>query len=265
LTFGLRSGDRWSVTGSALAGGLVGSWLGYSMGGWPMAVPLALLGASVGAAARYATIREKYAWDAQFAAVAARNGWTMETGLKGGPYGALPGFLPFSRGRDQRAHRALGGRLDGRAFWVMDAAYTTGSGKSQQVHSVAAVLLEMPFGLDLSIQRETAGHKLVDALGGEDIDFEDDRFSRTFWVKSSDRRAAYAVLHPQTLQFLLDRGTEWTWHWLGGKLMMARPGKLQPSECEALVAQAAAFDALLPRHLVEERKAVGRPGQLSPL
>ena len=265
MTFRFRASERWSVAAAGAVAGIIAGWLGYNMGGWLMAVPLAALGAAIGTAGRHATLRQKYVWDAQFAAVAQRNGWTMETGLKGGPYGALPGFLPFSRGRDQRAHRALGGRLEGRPFWVMDAAYTTGSGKSQQVHSVSAVLVGMPFGLDLTIQRETAGHKLVDALGGEDIDFEDDRFSRTFWVKSADRRAAYDVLHPQALQFLLDRGTEWTWHWLGGRLMMARPGKLQPTECEALVAQAAAFVALLPRHLVEARKAADRSAWLSPL
>jgi hypothetical protein len=265
MTTPLRSGDRWSVAAAGTVVGVIAAWLGFNMGGLPMAVPLGLLGAAIGTAGRYAAIRQKSIWDAQFAAVAQKQGWSMETDLTGGPQGLLPGYLPFSRGHGAVAHRALSGTTDGARFWVMDAAYTTGSGKSTQVHPVSAVLFEVPFGLTLSIQRETAGHKLADALGGADIDFEDDRFSRQFWVQSPDRRTAYDVLHPKTLQFLQDLGTDWTWHWVGAKVVMARHGRLQPSECERLVAQAAAFVALLPRHLVSDRKAAARPSPLSPL
>ncbi|HUR24669.1 MAG TPA: hypothetical protein VM327_01475 [Candidatus Thermoplasmatota archaeon] len=246
-----------------IVAGLLAAWLGYNMGGWLMAVPLALVGAAIGTSARYAAIRQKYIWDAQFAAVAQKHGWTMETDLKDGPQGLLPGFIPFSRGHGSVAHRCLQGTKEGMRFWVMDAAYTTGSGKSTQVHPVCAVLFEAPFSLTLSIQGETAGHKLVDALGGADIDFEDDRFSRQFWVQSPDRRTAYDVLHPKTLQFLQDLGADWTWHWVGAKVMMARHGKLQPSDCEALITQAGVFVALLPRHLVSDRRAAVRASPFS--
>lgn len=265
MSIRLRGDDRLSVAVVGFVAGLIAGWLGYSMGGMPMAVPLALLGASIGAAASYATFREKYVWDAQFAAEAQRQGWTMETNLRGGPGGHLPTFIPFSRGHSQVAHRALQGTKDGVRFWVMDAAYTTGSGKTTQVHAVSAVLFDVPFSLRLSIQRETAGHKLADALGGTDIDFEDDRFSRQFWVQSPDRRAAYDVLHPKALLFLQERGTDWTWHWVGAKVLMSRSGKLKPSECDALVGQAVAFVALLPRHLVADHKARAPPSPFSPI
>jgi hypothetical protein len=188
---------------------------------------------------------------AAFAEVARQQGWTHLAGLgKEDPVvHDVAGCKPFSHGHSQRAEQRLSGNRDGVAFHILDGRYTTGSGRSSRRHAVAAVAVGMPFHLVLTIEAETLGHKVVDALGGEDIDVESDEFSRRFWVKSRDRRTAYDVLHPRAIEFLLGLGPSWTWHWNGPFLVMSREGRLKPQDCLPLLEQALAFRALLPRHL----------------
>ena len=57
---------------------------------------------------------------------------------------------------------------------------------------------------DLLIRKEGLGDKLAGGLGFDDIDFESEEFSRTFWVKSQDKRFAFDVIHPLMMEFLLD-------------------------------------------------------------
>lgn len=185
-----------------------------------------------------------------FADLARRHGWTHHARMKDGLFSVASGCLPFTRGRDAVATNALEGRKDGVGFLLMDARYTTGSGKSRQAHPVAALALQMPFDFALAIEAERLGHKLVDAFGGEDIDVESDEFSRRFWVKSPDRRMAYGILHARAIEFLLAIGEGWTWHWNGTTLVMSRPGSLEPGDCLATLEQGLAFRRLLPRHLL---------------
>ena len=45
--------------------------------------------------------------------------------------------------------------------------------------------------------------KIAQALGYDDIDFESAEFSRTFCVRSKDRKFAYDVCHAQMIEYLL--------------------------------------------------------------
>ena len=76
----------------------------------------------------------------------------------------------------------------------------------------------------LTIANEQWGHKLIDALGAEDIDFESDEFSRAYWVKSSDRKFAYDALHPRAMQALLEHRTPFKWEWKGTLLLLVGNG-----------------------------------------
>ena len=56
---------------------------------------------------------------------------------------------------------------------------------------------------DLLIRPEGFFDKVAGAFGFDDIDFESEEFSRAFFVKSSDKRFAYDVLHPRMLELLM--------------------------------------------------------------
>ena len=56
----------------------------------------------------------------------------------------------------------------------------------------------------LLIRPEGFFDKIAGAFGFDDIDFESVEFSKRFYVKSTDKRFAYDVLHPRMMQFLLD-------------------------------------------------------------
>ena len=256
--------DRKRIVQAALLAGAVFAAVGFQIG--PVAALVGFLVAAPAAAVvAYLSLQESRKRHAAFLAVAQRHGWTLEANVRDGPGGTLKHYAPSRRGHSQRAHFVLAGQADGIAFMVLDAEYVTGSGKSRQSHRLSAVLVDLPVSLTMSIERETGGHKLFDALGGEDLDVEDDEFSRQFWVRCNDgqRRTAYGVLHPKAIEFLKQAGTDWTWDWRGMRCMMSRPGRLAPENAPGLAAQAVAFARLVPRHLIAQQRPPA-PGLLSP-
>ncbi len=116
----------------------------------------------------------------------------------------------FSRGRRRSGYNTLSGplTLGGRPFYVRmgDYRYTTGSGKNARTHRLSYAVLRVPWieTPHLLIRREGIADKIGGGLGFDDIDFESEEFSRTFWVKSSDRKFAYDVVHPVMMRFLLE-------------------------------------------------------------
>lgn len=116
----------------------------------------------------------------------------------------------FGRGRRRVASNTMHGTVElaRQACRVKmgDYRYTTGSGKHQQTHRISYAIVQLPWigTPDLLVRREHLGDKVGSSLGFDDIDFESEEFSRAFWVKSSDRKYAYDVIHPGMMQFLLD-------------------------------------------------------------
>ncbi len=116
----------------------------------------------------------------------------------------------FRQGRRRTAWNTLSGvrTVAGKPVRVKmgDYRYTTGSGKNARTHKLSYAIFHLPWvgTPDLLIRREHIGDKLKSGLGFDDINFESEEFSRRFWVKSSDRKYAYDVLHPRMMQLLLD-------------------------------------------------------------
>ena len=48
--------------------------------------------------------------------------------------------------------------------------------------------------------------KLAGFVGFDDIDFESEEFSKRYFVKSSSKEFAYALIHPQMMEFLMNLG-----------------------------------------------------------
>lgn len=122
-------------------------------------------------------------------------------------------FELFRRGHTKRAYNTLAGTFDvsGRPFRAFMGDYrysvTTSNGKSTQTttYRVSYIILHAPYeGLpSLFIRPEGFMDKIKGALGFDDIDFESEEFSRKFYVKSSDKRFAYDVIHPRMMEFLM--------------------------------------------------------------
>lgn len=115
----------------------------------------------------------------------------------------------FKKGRSRRGYNTMSGMISLAGYRVRvvmgDYRYTTGSGKNSHTHRVSYATFQLPFlrTPDLLVKKEGIGDKLVGGLGFDDIDFESEEFSRAFWVKSSDKRFAYDVIHPRMMEFLM--------------------------------------------------------------
>jgi len=121
-------------------------------------------------------------------------------------------FAVFRKGHSRAATNTMRGkvRVNGEVHPVMMGDYrykqTEGSGKSRRTvtYRLSYLIVQFPrSGVpDLLIKPEGIFDKLGQALGFDDIDFEDFEFSKRFVVKSSDRRFAYDVCHPRMIEWL---------------------------------------------------------------
>jgi hypothetical protein len=164
------------------------------------------------------------------------------------------GVPPFGQGYSQAAQDIVSGTHLGVPFEAWTYRYTVKHGKHSRTYHFKVLVLAMPAtSPGLTIQEEHLGHKVQDALGGEDIDFESLEFSKRFWVQSRDRRFAYDVLHPRAIAHVEAQGTSRSWHWKGNRLMVAEPGALRREAVLALWPVANPMRELVPAHVRSPR------------
>jgi hypothetical protein len=60
----------------------------------------------------------------------------------------------------------------------------------------------------LFLRAEGMLDRLAGFIGFDDIDFESEEFSKRYFCKSDDRQFAYAIIHPQMMEWLLSRKYE---------------------------------------------------------
>jgi len=121
-------------------------------------------------------------------------------------------FEIFRRGHSRIARNTLSGSIqlfdqDCRLV-AGDYRYkvTSGSGKNRRTstYRFSYLIVHPPWMTPpLLIRPEGVFDKIKGVFGFDDIDFESAEFSRKFYVKSSDKRFAYDVLHPRMMEFLL--------------------------------------------------------------
>lgn len=126
---------------------------------------------------------------------------------------SLPGQFPFldrlQKGSRRYAFNRLAGPYHGHEVLVFDYHYETYSTDSKghtqtHHHYFSFFMLFLPRSFpELTIVREGWGSKLAQAFGYDDIDFESAEFSRRFCVRSRDKRFAYDICHPRTIDYLL--------------------------------------------------------------
>jgi hypothetical protein len=174
-------------------------------------IPLFLIGFGLLAYYSYQQAKKRRE---ELAALAARWGWSFSPSYESDWDSRYSQFGCFTQGHSRCAYNLLQGTIevDGQhqPCTVGDYTYkvTTGSGKDENTttYYFSFLLFELPFvGLpQLAIRPEGFFDSVTSFMGFDDIDFESEEFSRKFHVKSSDKRFVYDLLHPRTMEFMLD-------------------------------------------------------------
>lgn len=115
----------------------------------------------------------------------------------------------LAKGENRYAFNVLSGIYRNARVLVFDYHYETHSSDAKgnqqtQNHYFSAFLLSVDrLFPELTIAREGFFSKIAQAFGYDDIDFESHEFSRKFCVRSKDKKFAYDICHPRTMEFLL--------------------------------------------------------------
>jgi hypothetical protein len=143
--------------------------------------------------------------------------WARAHGLSFSPareYGfdeCYAGFDALRQGSNRYACNVMRGSWRDWPLLAFDYHYETHSTDSKgrrqtHHHHFSMVILDSPIPLKpLFIRPEGFFDKVTEFFGFDDIDFESAEFSRRFYVKSPDRKWAYDVIHPRTMEFLLSQ------------------------------------------------------------
>jgi hypothetical protein len=164
------------------------------------------------------------------------------------------GFLnKLAQGDNRYAFNTLWGNFRNHAVYAFDYHYETYSRSSEgretndHYFSCLILMLERRFP-ELIIAREGFLSKLAQSLGYEDIDFESHEFSRTFCVRSRDKKFAYDFCHARTMEFLLqnqDLSIE-----LEGPVLAIMFGyRLDPPQVERNLNRLVHLRSLMPKYL----------------
>jgi len=165
------------------------------------------------------------------------------------------GFLDkLAQGSDRYAFNVLSGNYRQNQVLVFDYHYETHSTDSKgnrQTHhhyfSFFILLLPISFP-ELKITREGLLSKIAQALGYDDIDFESAEFSRTFCVRSKDRKFAYDVCNAQMMEYLL-ANRDLSLEIEGPALALAFDTRLSAAEIEANLQRLLEIRLRLPDYL----------------
>ncbi len=124
----------------------------------------------------------------------------------------VPGRFGFLKQLDQGDNRyatnVLSGNYRHNEILAFDYHYETytydKTGRHTEHHWFSFFILTLPVDFpDLTIRRENFLTKIAEVFGYQDIKFESAEFSKTFCVRSPDKKFAYDVCNPQMMEYLL--------------------------------------------------------------
>lgn len=133
----------------------------------------------------------------------------LETGFayerEGTPldYKGLSSLELLGRGRDHKYSNILRGSGAGTEMVLFDFKYTTGSGRNRSTHKLTVTAFRTRDDVpQFTLDRENLLHKLISALGYQDIDLEaHPQFSARYLLRGKDVEAIRRFFHPGLVAF----------------------------------------------------------------
>jgi hypothetical protein len=185
------------------------------------------------------------------------------TGLRFDPeedysYDERYGFLgKLSQGDNRYAFNILSGNFRGHDVLAFDYHYQTYSynskgGRQTHHHYFSFFILRLPRSFpEITVGREGWFSKIAQAFGYDDIDFESAEFSRSFCVRSRDKRLAYDVCNPQMIEYLL-ANADLTLEIEENVLALAFEARLDAAAIELNLNRLVSVRALFPEYLFNQ-------------
>jgi hypothetical protein len=184
--------------------------------------------------------------------------WAAKRGLAFSPQKVrdmddrFPAYKCLRQGHSRYAHNIMAGEMQGLTVTAFDYHYATGSGKNRRTHHFSAIIAGSPHPLKpLFIRREHMFDKVGEFFGWDDIDFESAEFSREFFVKSSDRRWAYDVIHQGMMEYLL-KAPKCSIQFDTSSLMVWKKRRFKPAEFDEVFGIIKGMLDRLPEYLFRE-------------
>ena len=135
---------------------------------------------------------------------------------------------------------------------VRDSNGNTRTERYEQDHWKRYLVVEIGGAFPtFAIRMEGLFDRLAGFIGFDDIDFESEEFSKRFHVKSEDKQFAYALIHPQMMEWLQPQ--EFRVQLVRGLLVMDLTGGRHTAEdCQAAWAKAVGFVNRIPQFVWED-------------
>ena len=182
----------------------------------------------------------------ELAAFAQRLGFRFAPGADYSTDHRFGGFTPFGQGRSRMASHFITGERGGVGWEMFDYRFTTGSHKNRRTHRYGVVVARVPLAFPrISLRPEGVFDKIAALAGFDDIDFQDEQFSRRYHVTADDRRRVYDLVHPKMMEYLLSLPAV---HWQVGPglVLLVRRGRYGAAELERAMGMIEGFLTHIP-------------------
>ena len=170
---------------------------------------------------------------------------------------------PFGRGHNKSARNVITGTHDSRPFVAFDYRYyttetsTDGEGRTttrEVAHPYAIVATQLGAQLpELSVTPEGFFSRTIGRISGNDIELESEDFNRAFTVNCPDRKFASDVLHPQTMEFLLQH-PNLSFRFAAGHALTVKNGQFEQPEIDSRLRILDSLIDLIPEFVWRERR-----------
>lgn len=181
-----------------------------------------------------------------------------EKGFFGPPDADLPlfpvfeGFEPFGEGHSQQIKNVIAGTWEGLEWQVFDYEYETGTGDDKRSYSYWVLAARLPLQLPpLTLSPENLGTKLGQLVGIRDIKFELDEFNRTYYVQCDEPKAAYDIISPQMIEYLMSIDPR-DWQMSGPYVVLHELGSQEPDNTMIGMQQIRGFYERIPNYVRQD-------------
>lgn len=161
-------------------------------------------------------------------------------------------FLGFlSQGEDRYAFNILEGTYQDQKLFVFDYHFRIGPGDNDERYYTMFMLIEQEYFPQTLIEpgsSEDVFSRAANLFTNNDIKFESAEFSRTFRVRSGDKKFAYDVCNPQMMDYLLANG-QLSIEINGPAILLAHTPQVPVDAIELGLERLAQIRSLLPEYL----------------